>query len=160
MAFVAGWNAHLQEVGADGLSGWCAGEEWVQPIEPVDLYAYARSIAVYASAAAISISLRLPAGNRFTAYRLELVDGDPTSYRYGDEEREMTSTDITVEVQPSRQSGLGSGKPDGTRSSATVGSRSSLSWQYSRVVRRSHRDFVASTHAALAEWRKLIGAST
>jgi acyl-homoserine-lactone acylase len=200
-AFVEGWNTHLQEVGIDGLSGWCAGEEWVQPIEPVDLYAYARSIAVYASGAAIAdflataqppdiddagaeadsneaaapvvdltppaeqsgsnawaigsersaggggmlvanphfpwegelrfweVHLTVPgefdaygvqlsglpgigigftdsfgwshtvsAGNRFTAYRLDLVDGDPTSYHYGDEERQMTSTDITVEV--------------------------------------------------------------
>jgi acyl-homoserine-lactone acylase len=201
-AFVAGWNAHLEEVGADGLSGWCAGEEWVQPIEPVDVYAYARSIAIYASGAAIAdflataqppgvedadagnggddeaaapaagltppaeqsgsnawaigsersaggggmlvanphfpwegelrfweVHLTIPgemdaygvqlsglpgigigftdafgwshtvsAGNRFTAYTLDLVDGDPTSYHYGDEAREMTSTDVTVDV--------------------------------------------------------------
>lgn len=38
------------------------------------------------------------AGNRMTLYELTLVPGDPTSYVYGDETREMTSTDITVEV--------------------------------------------------------------
>jgi acyl-homoserine-lactone acylase len=49
------------------------------------------------------------AGNRFTAYRLQLVPGAPTTYRYGDEQREMTSTDITVEVL----------RPDGTLEPAT-----------------------------------------
>ena len=199
-AFVDGWNAHLDEVGADGLSGWCAGAEWVRPIDPVELYAYARSIAVQASGGAIAdfiataqppdaaggaadaddqaaavpsdaasssphagsnawaigaersaggggmllanphfpwegelrfweVHLTIPGeldaygvqlsglpgigigftdsfgwthtvadGNRFTAYTLDLVDGDPTGYRYGDEERAMTATDVTVEV--------------------------------------------------------------
>ncbi|MCU0267091.1 MAG: penicillin acylase family protein [Acidimicrobiales bacterium] len=44
------------------------------------------------------------AGNRFTAYSLDLVPGAPTTYRYGDEEREMTSEEVTVEVL----------QPDGT----------------------------------------------
>ena len=52
-AFTAGWNAQLDEVGADGLEGWCAGEEWVRPLEPVEVYAYARSIALQASSGAI-----------------------------------------------------------------------------------------------------------
>ena len=26
--------------GSDGLSDWCAGEEWVRPLEPVEVYAY------------------------------------------------------------------------------------------------------------------------
>ena len=38
------------------------------------------------------------AGHRFTAYTLSLVDGDPTRYRYGDEERAMVATDHAVEV--------------------------------------------------------------
>ncbi len=37
-------------------------------------------------------------GRRFTLYELQLVAGKPTTYRYGDEEREMTATDYTVEV--------------------------------------------------------------
>jgi len=215
-AFADGWNAHLAEVGADGVAGWCRGEDWVEAIEPLDVYAYARSITVYASggqlvdyvtaarppgeqappaddaddddtagaaddAAADTAGdgetatagpllerpvasngwaigtdrsangggmlvanphfpwegelrfweshLTIPgeldaygvqlsglpgigigfnedvawthtvsAGNRFTAYRLDLVPGKPTTYRYGDEEREMTSTDVTIEV--------------------------------------------------------------
>jgi len=39
------------------------------------------------------------AGARFTAYKLDLVPGDPTSYRYGAETRKMTSTDISVPVR-------------------------------------------------------------
>ena len=35
-------------------------------------------------------------GHRFTLARLDLVAGDPTAYRFGDEERAMTSTTHTV----------------------------------------------------------------
>ena len=196
-AFTAGWNAHLDEVGVDGLPGWCAGEEWVRPLEPVEVYAYARSVALQASSGAVSdfisgaqppgattttsredtaaapvvpapgdigsngwaigaersadgggmlvanphfpwegelrfweVQLTIPgeldaygvqlsglpgigigftenfgwthtvsAGNRFTAYRLDLVPGSPTTYVYGDGQREMTSQDVTVEVR-------------------------------------------------------------
>jgi acyl-homoserine-lactone acylase len=38
------------------------------------------------------------AGNRMTLYSLDLVPGDPTSYRYGDEVRDMTPTDVTIDV--------------------------------------------------------------
>ena len=38
------------------------------------------------------------AGHRFVLYQLELVPGDPTSYRYGDEVRAMTSRSVTVDV--------------------------------------------------------------
>lgn len=48
-AFTAGWNDHLAEVGADNVSGWCAAADWVRPLEPVEVYAYSRSIALLAS---------------------------------------------------------------------------------------------------------------
>lgn len=38
-------------------------------------------------------------GSRFTVYKLDLVDGDPTTYRYGDEERPMTATTHRVAVR-------------------------------------------------------------
>lgn len=38
------------------------------------------------------------AGNRMTLYELTLDPAAPTTYRFGDTTREMTSTDITVEV--------------------------------------------------------------
>lgn len=47
---------------------------------------------------AVAWTHTVSAGNRFTAYTLDLVPGEPTSYVYGDEERAMTSTDVTVEV--------------------------------------------------------------
>lgn len=53
-AYTDGWNGHLDDVGVDEVSGWCAGEEFVQPLEPVDVYAYARSIALLASSGAVS----------------------------------------------------------------------------------------------------------
>ena len=48
-AFSAGWNLQLADAGTDGLTGWCAGEPWVQPITAADLYAYARSVTLLAS---------------------------------------------------------------------------------------------------------------
>ena len=30
-AFAAGWNSYVDEVGVDGLSGWCSGADWVRP---------------------------------------------------------------------------------------------------------------------------------
>ena len=39
------------------------------------------------------------AGNRFTAYRLDLVPGAPTEYRYGDEVRKMISTKHEIQVK-------------------------------------------------------------
>jgi acyl-homoserine-lactone acylase len=37
-------------------------------------------------------------GNRFTAYAVDLVAGDPTSYQFGSETRAMTGRDVDVEV--------------------------------------------------------------
>lgn len=48
-AFTAGWNQYLDEQGDGGLSGWCVDDEWVRPIEPVEVYAYARSVALLGS---------------------------------------------------------------------------------------------------------------
>ncbi|HMQ24805.1 MAG TPA: penicillin acylase family protein [Acidimicrobiales bacterium] len=197
--YAAGYNAYLAETGVDELAGWCAGEEWVEPITELDLVTYYKDLGLLASGrnfldfaataqppggagdggatttteAALALptteaatigsngwaigadrsetgggmllanphfpwsgELRLweshltvpgeidiygasllgtpgvligfndavawthtvSAGNRFTAYTLDLVPGDPTSYVYGDEERAMTSTDVTVEV--------------------------------------------------------------
>ncbi len=53
-AFTDGWNAQLEEVGADGISGWCSGADWLRPIEPVELYAYAKSILLTASGAQLA----------------------------------------------------------------------------------------------------------
>jgi acyl-homoserine-lactone acylase len=39
------------------------------------------------------------AGNRFTAYTLDLVPGSPTTYRYDDQVRAMTSRDIPIAVK-------------------------------------------------------------
>lgn len=50
-AFTAGWNRYLQVGGADGATGWCAGASWLVPVEPRQVYAYVRSIALLASSA-------------------------------------------------------------------------------------------------------------
>ena len=206
-AFTDGWNLHLDHVGADEIRGWCAGAAWLRPIEPVEVYAYARSIALTASSGAVARFIadaqppgteQTPAGdesaapasleagqrfetglrsedaslasngwaigsemttdgtsmllanphfpwegelrfweshltiageadiygvqlsglpgigigfnehfgwthtvsdgNRFTAYTLDLVDGSPTTYRYGDDTREMTPIELSIEV--------------------------------------------------------------
>jgi acyl-homoserine-lactone acylase len=53
-AFTEGWNDHLAEVGVDALTGWCAGAEWVRPLEPAEVYTYARSIALFASSSQLT----------------------------------------------------------------------------------------------------------
>lgn len=52
-AYVTGWNGQLKKIGADNIKDWCAGEPWVKPITPLDLYTYARSVAVLASSGAL-----------------------------------------------------------------------------------------------------------
>jgi acyl-homoserine-lactone acylase len=198
--YAAGYNAHLDEVGPDGVTGWCAGEPWVVPIDEYDLGAYYRSLTGFASLQPLigftfaatppetaspvepdhgdlegalgallpdpaelgsngwtigpdrsesgaamlvgnphfpwqgalrfyEVHLTVPgildvygasllgspavnigfnehvawthtvsAGSRFTAYTLDLVEDDPTRYRYGDEERDLRPVDVTVEV--------------------------------------------------------------
>src|SRR5690606_26539088 len=56
-AYTDGWNAHLAEVGSDGLDDWCAGEEWVQELDPVNVYAYARSRSEERRGSKVSASL-------------------------------------------------------------------------------------------------------
>ncbi len=70
-AFAAGWNAHLDAVGADGMTGWCKGQDWVTPITGEDLYAYARSIALNASSSRLASYIA-------TAMPPESVDAEPT----------------------------------------------------------------------------------
>lgn len=205
-AYTAGWNAQIEDIGTENIDDWCAGEDWVRPLEPVEVYAYARSIALLASSGAIidmigtaqppteagsdaterdgtaddgsgeqamgslvadtsergsnawaigadntdsgsaillanphfpwegelrfwEVHLTIPgevdmygvqlsgipgigigfgehfgwshtvsAGNRMTPYTLDLVEGSPTSYRYGEDTRQMTSQDMMIEV--------------------------------------------------------------
>jgi acyl-homoserine-lactone acylase len=52
-AFTAGWNDQLADTGGQRLTGWCADADWVRPITPVEVYTYARSIALLASSGAI-----------------------------------------------------------------------------------------------------------
>lgn len=53
-AFTDGWNAHLAEVGADHIVGWCRGADWLRPVKPVELYAYARSVTLLASSGTLA----------------------------------------------------------------------------------------------------------
>jgi acyl-homoserine-lactone acylase len=47
--FAAGFNAFLDQRGPQDVSGWCAGEPWVRPIDAVDVYAYGKSLMLLAS---------------------------------------------------------------------------------------------------------------
>lgn len=53
-AFAAGWNANLAATGVDHVSDWCRGAEWLRPVRPVEVYAYARSVALLASSGALA----------------------------------------------------------------------------------------------------------
>ena len=48
-AYTAGWNDQLADVGGERLTGWCAGASWVRPLEAVEIYTYARALALQAS---------------------------------------------------------------------------------------------------------------
>ena len=48
-AYTAGWNDQLADVGGERLTGWCAGASWVRPLEAVEVYTYARALALQAS---------------------------------------------------------------------------------------------------------------
>jgi acyl-homoserine-lactone acylase len=190
--YTAGYNAWLAEaVETDALPAWCAGAEWVRPIDELDLWAYYVDIGLLASGRNLAeiigraeapgpdgpaepspvsalggagasngwafggdatasghglvvanphfpwggearfweCHLTVPGeldvygvallgapgvqmgfnegvawahtfsrGHRFTLAKLDLVPGTPTSYRYGDGERAMTSHDETIEV--------------------------------------------------------------
>jgi acyl-homoserine-lactone acylase len=52
-AFTAGWNDQLADVGGERLGGWCAGAAWVRPITAVEVYTYARAVALQASSSAV-----------------------------------------------------------------------------------------------------------
>ncbi|MEZ4428734.1 MAG: penicillin acylase family protein [Nannocystaceae bacterium] len=47
--YTAGYNKYLDEVGRDGVGGWCQGAEWLVPIEPRDVAAYALTLGMVAS---------------------------------------------------------------------------------------------------------------
>jgi acyl-homoserine-lactone acylase len=51
--YAAGYNAYLAEVGVDGVPGWCAGQPWVGAITTVDLLAYQRDSALFASGSSL-----------------------------------------------------------------------------------------------------------
>ena len=249
-AYTAGWNAHLKAVGAKGVKGWCSGAAWLKPLEPVDVYAYARSIALTASSARLAryiptahpptetasvspdasgpgthTTLRLAstqdpaapspatgpvvdaaaigsngwaigkdrsadgrgmlvanphfpwegelrfweahltvpgqidaygvtlsglpglgigstktfgwthtvsAGNRFTAYRLSLVPGQPTKYRYGDQVRDLVPSEHAIEV-------LGDDGKVSTVTRTTLPQLQNLTEDASRTIRRLDR---------------------
>ncbi len=48
--YTAGYNRRLAElIGADALPNWCAGAEWIRPIDELDLYAYIGDVALMGS---------------------------------------------------------------------------------------------------------------
>ena len=94
-AFAAGWNQHLADVGADGVTGWCAGAEWLVPITAEDLYSYARSIALNASSTQVARYLgkvQPPAATEATPIR------DEASTRAGGPLASPVSASVAEEV--------------------------------------------------------------
>jgi acyl-homoserine-lactone acylase len=53
-AFAAGWSAAVRK---EGVPGWCKGQPWVTPLTGIDVYAYARSIALNASSSRLTAYL-------------------------------------------------------------------------------------------------------
>jgi acyl-homoserine-lactone acylase len=51
--YVAGYNGFLAKVGAANVPGWCKGQPWVRPVTAIDVLAYQRDIALFASGDAL-----------------------------------------------------------------------------------------------------------
>jgi acyl-homoserine-lactone acylase len=57
--YVAGFDAFLAATGPANVPGWCAGASWIQPISAVDVLAYQRNIALFASGDALLLPVAL-----------------------------------------------------------------------------------------------------
>lgn len=51
-AYADGWNRYLAQHGT--FTGWCAGQDWVRPITPAELYVYGRWVALLASSGSVA----------------------------------------------------------------------------------------------------------
>ncbi len=65
--YVAGYNQYLSEVTAQGVKGWCSGQDWVSPISVEDLMAYQQSVVITTTNMAEMIATAMPPKNE-TAY--------------------------------------------------------------------------------------------
>jgi acyl-homoserine-lactone acylase len=61
--YVAGYNRYLSDAGANGVAGWCRGQEWVFPITAEDLMAYNQSIVILSINFADMIATAAPPKN-------------------------------------------------------------------------------------------------
>jgi acyl-homoserine-lactone acylase len=119
--FTKGWNAHLDHVGADAVTGWCAGADWLRPLQTWEVYAYARSIALQASSAALVPYI--PSAQPPDAPADVEVDNEPPP----EGEDATTSTTPTTAPTPSTTAGAGGatgageGDGDGTSTTSTTG---------------------------------------
>ncbi len=52
--YTAGYNAYLEEVGPGAIKGWCAGADWIKPMEVRDLVAYHLSLGMVASSSQVA----------------------------------------------------------------------------------------------------------
>jgi acyl-homoserine-lactone acylase len=77
-AFASGWNQQFADA---GLSGWCADATWTRPIDAVEVYAYARSIALLASSARLTdfISAAQPPALETPTADQAPLEGTPSS---------------------------------------------------------------------------------
>ena len=106
-AFAAGWNQFLRDQGANGLTGWCTDAAWVRPIEPVEVYAYARSVALRASGANFLdfIATAQPPGDPET---LPDETADPVPVDATEASFPSRTGSVDVDFSPLRQDDLGS----------------------------------------------------
>jgi acyl-homoserine-lactone acylase len=80
--FAKGWDASLAKIGPANVKGWCHGQPWLRAITPAELYAYIRSIALYASSGAVSVYLgnAQPPGSPATTTTTTAIPATPASF--------------------------------------------------------------------------------
>ncbi len=90
------------------------------------------------------------AGKRFTAFSLDLVPGKPTTYRYGNSEREMTRKQVSVEVKQADGSMKMIERDVWFSHYGPIVNVAGIGWSPKRVV--SVRDANADNNGAAAQW--------
>lgn len=90
------------------------------------------------------------AGKRFTVFSLDLVDGKPTTYRYGAEERQMTKRIVAVDVKQADGSNKKVERTVWFSHYGPIVNVAGVGWTSKRVM--AVRDANTDNHGAAAQW--------
>jgi acyl-homoserine-lactone acylase len=89
IGYAAGYNAHLAEVGVDGVPGWCRGAAWVRPITAEDVAARARLVTLAQLSSMIATAAPPGPGTSAPQVEVPVVDaGQSNGWAIGEDRSE------------------------------------------------------------------------